>query len=140
MSRGIRDFGIIGPTGPKGPTHCPYCHKLYKPSVSIVTDLQTATERGGRVMTKDELTREINSCTSWHVICHDGNMIRIIAENEDTFMELPDDVEYLEDISVNWEALKTAKNRSLGNAYALLNLINDYVNTPVEQRNCAGDH
>lgn len=25
MSRGIRDFGIIGPTGPKGPTYCPYC-------------------------------------------------------------------------------------------------------------------
>lgn len=91
-------------------------------------------------MTKDELTREINNCTSWHVVCHDGNMVRIIAENGDTFMDFPDDVEYLEDISVNWEALKTTKNRSLGNAYALLNLINDYVNTPVEQRNWAGDH
>lgn len=89
-------------------------------------------------MIKDELTREINNCTSWHVVCHDGNMIRIIAENEDTFMEFPDDVEYLEDISVNWEALKTAKNRSLGNAYALLNLINDYVNTPIERRNWVG--
>lgn len=88
-----------------------------------------------KTMIKDELTREINNCTSWHVVCHDGNMIRIITENEDTFMELPDDVEYLEDISVNWEALKTTKNRSLGNVYALLNLINDYVNTPVEQRN-----
>lgn len=89
-------------------------------------------------MIKDELTREINSCTSWHVVCHDGNMIRIIAENGDTFMEFPDDVEYLDDISVNWETLKTAKNRSLGNAYALLNLINDYVNTPIERRNWVG--
>lgn len=89
-------------------------------------------------MIKDELIREINNCTSWHVVCHDGNMVRIIAENGDTFMEFPDDVEYLEDISVNWEALKTAKNRSLGNAYALLNLINDYVNTPIERRNWVG--
>lgn len=91
-------------------------------------------------MIKDELTREINNCTSWHVVCHDGNMIRIIAENGDTFMEFPDDVEYLENMSVNWEALKTAKNRSLDNAYALLNLINDYVNTPIERRNWAGAH
>lgn len=30
MSRGIRDFGIIGPTGPKGPTYCPYCHAPYE--------------------------------------------------------------------------------------------------------------
>lgn len=89
-------------------------------------------------MTKDELIREINSCTSWHVVCHDGNTINIIAESEDTFMEFPDDVEYLEDISVNWEALKTAKNRSLGNAYALLNLINDYVSTPIKQRSLVG--
>ena len=89
-------------------------------------------------MTKDELIREINNCTSWHVVCHDGNMIRIIAENGDTFMEFPDDVEYLEDISVNWEALKTRKNRFLNNVYALLDLVNDYVNTPIERRNWVG--
>ena len=91
-------------------------------------------------MTKDELIREIDNCTSWHVVCHDGNMVNIIAENDDTFMEFPDDVEYLEDISVNWEALKTRKNRFLNNVYALLDLVNDYVNTPVEQRNWAGAH
>lgn len=91
-------------------------------------------------MTKDELIREINNCTSWHVVCYDGNMIRIIAENGDTFMEFPDDVEYLKDISVNWEALKTLKNRFPNNVYALLDLVNDYVNTPVEQRNLAGAH
>ena len=25
MNRGIRDIGIVGPTGPKGPACCPYC-------------------------------------------------------------------------------------------------------------------
>ena len=25
MNRGIRDIGIVGPTGPKGPTCCLYC-------------------------------------------------------------------------------------------------------------------
>nr|DAF41675.1 MAG TPA: hypothetical protein [Caudoviricetes sp.] len=89
-------------------------------------------------MTKDELIREINNCSSWHVVCHDGNRINVIAENEESFMDFPDNVEYLENILVNWEALKTAKNRSLGNAYALLNLINDYVNTPIERRNWVG--
>ena len=96
-------------------------------------------------MTKDELIREINNCSSFCAFCHDGSTINIIAENlensighPENFMEFPDDVEYLEDISVNWEALKTAKNRSLGNAYALLNLINDYVNTPIERRNWVG--
>lgn len=85
-------------------------------------------------MTKDELIHEINVCSSFHVVCHDGNMINIIAESEDTFMEFPDDVEYLEDILVNWRALQTTKNRLLSNVYALLDLVNDYVNTPVEQR------
>lgn len=96
-------------------------------------------------MTKDELIREINNCSSFCAFCPDGSTINIIAENlensighPENFMEFHDDVEYLEDISVNWEALKTAKNRSLGNAYALLNLINDYVNTPIERRNWVG--
>lgn len=96
-------------------------------------------------MTKDELIREINNCSSFCAFCHDGSTINIIAENlensighPENFMMFSDDVEYLEDISVNWEALKTAKNRSLGNAYALLNLINDYVNTPIERRNWVG--
>lgn len=92
-------------------------------------------------MTKDELIIEINNCSSFCAFCYDGSTINIIAENlEDSighpenFMNFPDDVEYLDDISVNWEALKTTKNRSLGNVYALLNLVNDYVNTPVKQR------
>lgn len=89
-------------------------------------------------MTKDELTREINSCTSWHVVCHDGNRINVIAENEESFMDFPDDVEYLEDIPVNWGALKTRKNRFLNNVYALLDLVNDYVNTPIDQRTFLG--
>lgn len=93
-------------------------------------------------MTKDELIREINNCSSCHAVCHDGNRINVIAESEESFMNFPDNVEYLDDISVNWEALKIAKNRFLGNAYALLNLLNDYVNTPIEQRNltCAYEH
>ena len=92
-------------------------------------------------MTKDELIREISYCSSFHAFCYDGSTINIIAENlensigqPENFMNFPDDVEYLDDISVDWEALKTAKNRSLGNVYAILNLVNDYVNTPVEQR------
>lgn len=92
-------------------------------------------------MTKDELIREISYCSSFHAFCYDGSTINIIAENlegcvghPENFMNFPDDVEHLDDISVNWEALKTAKNRSLGNVYAILNLVNDYVNTPVEQR------
>lgn len=98
-------------------------------------------------MTKDELIREINNCSSFCAFCPDGSTINIIAENlensighPENFMKFPDDVEYLEDISVNWEALKTAKNRSLGNVYALLDLVNDYVNTPIERRNWAGAH
>lgn len=89
-------------------------------------------------MTKDELIREINNCSSFHIVCHDGNMINIIAESEDTFMKFPDDVEYLKDILVNWRALQTTKNRLLSNVYALLDLVNDYVNTPIEQRNWVG--
>lgn len=96
-------------------------------------------------MTKDELIREINNCSSFCAFCLDGSTINIVAENlensighPENFMEFPDDVEYLEDISVNWEALKTAKTRSLGNAYALLDLVNDYVNTPIERRNWVG--
>lgn len=96
-------------------------------------------------MTKDELIRKISNCSSFHAFCHDGSTINIIAENAEnsieypeTFMTFSDDVEYLDDISVNWEALKTAKNRSLGNVYALLDLINDYVNTPIERRNWVG--
>ena len=98
-------------------------------------------------MTKDELIRKISYCSSFHAFCYDGSTINIIAENleesvghPENFMNFPDDVEYLDDISVNWEALKTAKNRSLGNVYAILNLVNDYVNTPIDQRNWAGAH
>lgn len=47
MSRGIRDFGIIGPTDPKGPTHCPYCHKPYKPFVSTGTEPAQAEQFDG---------------------------------------------------------------------------------------------
>lgn len=89
-------------------------------------------------MTKDELIQEINACSSFHVVCHDGNMINIIAESKDTFMKFPDDVEYLKDILVNWRALQTTKNRLLSNVCALLDLINDYVNTPIERRNWVG--
>lgn len=96
-------------------------------------------------MTKDELIIEINNCSSFCAFCYDGSTINIIAENlensighPENFMKFSDDVEYLEDISVNWEALKTAKTRSLGNVYALLDLINDYVNTPIERRNWVG--
>lgn len=98
-------------------------------------------------MTKDELIREINNCSSFRAFCLDGSTINIVAENlensighPENFMEFPDDVGYLEDISVNWEALKTDKNRSLGNVYAILSLVNDYVNTPIKQRNGAGAH
>lgn len=92
-------------------------------------------------MTKDELIREISYCSAFHAFCYDGSTINIIAENlegsvgqPENFMNFPDDVEHLDDILVDWKALKTDKNRFLGNVYAILNLVNDYVNTPVEQR------
>lgn len=92
-------------------------------------------------MTKDELIREISYCSAFHAFCYDGSTINIIAENlegsvghPENFMNFPDDVEHLDDISVDWKALKTDKNRFLSNVYAILNLVNDYVNTPVEQR------
>lgn len=98
-------------------------------------------------MTKDELIIKISYCSAFHAFCYDGSTINIIAENleksvghPENFMNFPDDVEYLDDISVNWEALKTAKNRSLKGVYAILKLVNDYVNTPIEQRNWAGAH
>lgn len=96
-------------------------------------------------MTKDELIREIGYCSAFHAFCYDGSTINIIAENlegsvgqPENFMNFPDDVEHLDDISVDWKALKTDKNRSLGNVCAILDLVNDYVNTPVEQRNLVG--
>jgi hypothetical protein len=98
-------------------------------------------------MTKDELIREISYCSAFHAFCYDGSTINIIAENlensvghPENFMNFPDDVEYLDDILVNWEALKTAKNRCIKVVYAILKLVNDYVNTPIEQRNWAGAH
>ncbi len=53
-------------------------------------------------MTKDELIREINNCSSFCAFCYDGSTINIIAENlensvgkPENFMNSPDDVECL---------------------------------------------
>ena len=83
-----------------------------------------------------ELIDEINNCTSYKARI-DGKMIYLLTSSEDCLATFSCDVNYLSDIKFNYRFLDCEPNvkcYNLGNFYALLNLINDFVNTPIEKR------
>lgn len=83
-----------------------------------------------------ELIDEINNCTSYKARI-DGKSIYLLTSSEDCLTTFSCDVNYLSDIKFNYRFLDcepNAKCYDLGNFYALLNLINDFVNTPIEKR------
>lgn len=82
------------------------------------------------------LIDEINDCTSYKARI-DGKMIYLLTSSEDCLATFSCDVNYLSDIKFNYRFLDCEPNvkcYDLGNFYALLNLINDFVNTPIEKR------
>lgn len=83
-----------------------------------------------------ELIDEINNCTSYKARI-DGKSIYLLTSSEDCLTTFSCDVNYLSDIKFNYRFLDCEPNvkcYDLGNFYALLNLINDFVNTPIEKR------
>ena len=84
----------------------------------------------------DELIDEINNCTSYNASI-DGETIYLRTPSQGCFAAFNCDVDYLSNIEFEYRFLdyeSNAKCRDLGNFYALLRLINDFVNTPVEKR------
>lgn len=84
-----------------------------------------------------DLIREINECTSYMATfdCKTGRIAVCISGG--VILSFDKNVEYLDDIDINFGWLHlygTNKQKNLGNFYALLNLINQFVNTPVEER------
>ena len=82
------------------------------------------------------LIDEINDCTSYKARI-DRKMIYLLTSSEDCLATFSCDVNYLSDIKFNYRFLDCEPNvkcYDLGNFYALLNLINDFVNTPIEKR------
>lgn len=78
----------------------------------------------------------INDCTSYKARI-DGKLIYLLTSSEDCLTTFSCDVNYLSDIKFNYRFLDYEPNvkcYDLGNFYALLNLINDFVNTPIEKR------
>lgn len=83
-----------------------------------------------------ELIDGINDCTSYKARI-DGKMIYLLTSSEDCLAIFSCDVNYWSDIKFNYRFLDCEPNvkcYDLGNFYALLNLINDFVNTPIEKR------
>lgn len=83
-----------------------------------------------------ELIDEINDCTSYKARI-DGKSIYLLTSSVDCLTTFSCDVNYLSDIKFNYRFLDCEPNvkcYDLGNFYALLNLINDFVNTPIEKR------
>ena len=83
-----------------------------------------------------ELIDEINNCTSYKARI-DGKMIYLLTFSEDCLATFSCDVNYWSDIKFNYRFLDYEPNVKCydpGNFYALLNLINDFVNTPIEKR------
>lgn len=84
-----------------------------------------------------ELINEINNCTSYNAL-NVGKTISIRTSSNACFAHFNCDVNYLSDINFAYRYLDYdsagAKCHDLGNFYALLNLINDFVNTPIEKR------
>ena len=84
-----------------------------------------------------DLIREINNCTSYMATFDSERKIIGVCISNCMVADFKSDVEYLDDIDINFGWLHlygTNKQKNLGNFYALLNLINQFVNTPVEER------
>lgn len=84
----------------------------------------------------NELVNEINSCTSFKAIRDEGNKRLVVRlGNNSSLMTIKYNVEYLEDIDATYEYLDSYNPcGDLGNFYALINLVNEFVNTPLEER------
>lgn len=83
-----------------------------------------------------ELIDEINDCTSYKARI-DGKMIYLRTSSEACLAAFSCDVNYLSDIEFTYRYLDYdagSKCYNLANFYALLSLINDFVNTPIEKR------
>lgn len=84
----------------------------------------------------NELVNKINSCTSFKAI-RDEEYKRLVVYlgNNSSLMTIKYNVEYLEDIHATYEYLDSYNPcGDLGNFYALIKLVNEFVNTPVEER------
>lgn len=84
----------------------------------------------------NELVNEINCCTSFKAIMNEENkrLVVLLGDNS-IFMTIKYNVEYLEDIDITYACLDYYEPcGNLGNFYALMNLVNEFVNTPVEKR------
>ena len=82
------------------------------------------------------LIDEINNCTSYKARI-DGKMIYLLTSSEACLATFSCDVNYLSDIEFAYRYLDYdagSKCHNLANFYALLNLINGFVNTPIEKR------
>ena len=84
----------------------------------------------------NELVNEINGCSSFTAEKDDDEKcIYIGTDSYDNFAAIKYDVHYLDDVSMFFFPLDVSNDcRNLGNFYALLNLINKFVNTPVDKR------
>lgn len=82
------------------------------------------------------LIDEINNCTSYKARI-DGKMIYLLTSSAACLATFSCDVNYLSDIEFTYRYLDYdagSKCHNLANFYALLSLINDFVNTPIEKR------
>ncbi|AYP98134.1 hypothetical protein DVR01_01055 [Limosilactobacillus fermentum] len=84
----------------------------------------------------NELVNEINSCTSFKVTRDEENKRLVVHLGDNSsLMTIKYNVEYLEDIDITYAYLDFYKPcGDLGNFYELINLVNEFVNTPVEER------
>lgn len=84
----------------------------------------------------NELVNGINSCTSFKAIRDEEKkrLVVLLGDNS-SLMIIKYNVEYLEDIDITYAYLDSCEPcGSLGNFYALINMVNEFVNTPVEER------
>lgn len=84
----------------------------------------------------NELVNEINECSSFTAEKDDDEKcIYIGTDSYDNLATIKYDVHYLDDVYMVFFPLEVSNDcRKLGNFYALLNLINKFVNTPVDKR------
>lgn len=83
----------------------------------------------------NELVNEINTRTSFKVDRDEEDKRLVVRLGNNSLMTIKYNVEYLEDIDATYEYL-TSYNPcgDLGNFYLLIKLVNEFVNTPVEER------
>ncbi len=84
----------------------------------------------------NELVNGINSCTSFKAIRDEENKRLVVRLGDNSsLMTIKYNAKYLEDIDTTYEYLDSYNPcGDLGNFYPLINLVNEFVNTPVEER------